>query len=175
MGALIAAGAVMLGFALSQSSAEEPPGWIAMNDQVEAVLKSGEMEEEKTNDTDPSKEKSVETQGRAVNGEKAVTDKEPQAVQVKPGAAAPDAPAGNQEGAKQTGNEEADNSGKIDINRATADQLDALPGIGAAKAKAIIADREKNGPFKTTKDLLRVKGIGTKMLEKMNPLIVAGS
>lgn len=64
--------------------------------------------------------------------------------------------------------------GKIDVNRATAAELDALPGIGAAKAAAIVAERERGGIFKREEDLLRVKGIGPKLLEKMKSFIVLG-
>ncbi|RAP76942.1 hypothetical protein DL346_15550 [Paenibacillus montanisoli] len=62
--------------------------------------------------------------------------------------------------------------GKIDINHATAEELDAIPGIGAAKAKSIVEDRKKNGLFRKADDLLRVKGIGPKLLEKMKSSIV---
>lgn len=69
--------------------------------------------------------------------------------------------------------ESAAQEGKIDINHATADELDALPGIGAAKAKAIVAEREAGGAFGSADDLLRVKGIGPKMLAKLKPHVVA--
>ncbi|PWV98409.1 comEA protein [Paenibacillus cellulosilyticus] len=63
--------------------------------------------------------------------------------------------------------------GRIDINHATAQQLDELPGIGPAKAAAIIADREANGLFRSVDDLDRVKGIGAKMIEKLRASVVA--
>ncbi|QHT60251.1 hypothetical protein GXP70_10045 [Paenibacillus lycopersici] len=66
----------------------------------------------------------------------------------------------------------ASNEGKIDVNHASAAELDALPGIGAAKAEAIVADRERNGLFRNPDDLLRVKGIGPKLLDKMKSYIV---
>ena len=50
--------------------------------------------------------------------------------------------------------------GPVDLNRATADELDALPGVGPATAKAIIDHRTKNGRFRTVDDLLEVRGIG---------------
>lgn len=56
---------------------------------------------------------------------------------------------------------------QVNINTATADELVALPGIGQATAQKIIADRESNGPFKTTEDLKRVTGIGDKKYESL--------
>lgn len=56
---------------------------------------------------------------------------------------------------------------KININTATAQELTALPGIGPAKAEAIIKHREANGPFKTVDELNDVKGIGNKILENI--------
>lgn len=55
----------------------------------------------------------------------------------------------------------------VNINKADQVALEALPGIGAAKATAIIEYRTQNGNFKTKEDLLQVKGIGPKMLAKM--------
>lgn len=52
----------------------------------------------------------------------------------------------------------------IDINRASADQLTALPGIGDRKAEAIVRYRETNGEFETVDQLIHVKGIGIKLL-----------
>jgi len=49
---------------------------------------------------------------------------------------------------------------RININTASASELDGLPGIGASKAAAIIADRDANGPFSSCADLDRVQGIG---------------
>lgn len=50
--------------------------------------------------------------------------------------------------------------GKINLNTATAEELEMLPGIGEVRARAIVADREANGPFRIVEDLTRVKGIG---------------
>ena len=57
----------------------------------------------------------------------------------------------------------------VDINNATAAQLEAINGIGPAKAKAIVDYRSKNGPFQKVEDLEKVDGIGPKMVEKMKP------
>jgi comEA protein len=64
-------------------------------------------------------------------------------------------------------------AGLVDLNRATAAELEGLPGIGPAKAAAIIADRATSGPFRSVDDLVRVKGIGPKTLEKLRPLVTA--
>ena len=55
----------------------------------------------------------------------------------------------------------------VDINKATPQELSSLQGIGPAKAQSIVEYRQKNGPFKSTKDLVKVKGIGTKIVEKL--------
>ena len=62
----------------------------------------------------------------------------------------------------------------VDLNSATAEELQALKGVGPAKAKAIIDDREKNGPFKSVDDLDRVKGFGMKTVEKLRPDLTVG-
>jgi len=57
--------------------------------------------------------------------------------------------------------------GKLNINTADEAALqDQMIGIGAAKARAIVQYREENGPFSSVDDLLEVKGIGVKTLEK---------
>jgi competence protein ComEA len=64
-------------------------------------------------------------------------------------------------------------AGKVPLNSATAEQLDALPGIGPATAAKIVADREKNGPFATPEDLARVPGIGPKKVDGLKDLVSA--
>lgn len=61
----------------------------------------------------------------------------------------------------------AEVSASININKASASEIaQALNGIGEAKAEAIVAYREQNGPFKSLEDLGNVKGVGEKTLEK---------
>jgi competence protein ComEA len=68
--------------------------------------------------------------------------------------------------------ETAGSKAKINLNQATAQQLDALPGIGASRAQAIVALRQKlGGRFQSVDELLEVKGIGDKMLEKLLPFV----
>jgi len=63
------------------------------------------------------------------------------------------------------------NQGKININKATEEELQNLPGIGPAKASAIIEFRNTSGPFKTVEDLKNVTGIGDKTYEKLKDMI----
>ncbi|MFR9170171.1 MAG: ComEA family DNA-binding protein, partial [Gordonibacter urolithinfaciens] len=65
-------------------------------------------------------------------------------------------------------------SGKVNINTASATQLDTLPGVGASTAEKIVADREANGPFKTVEDLKRVSGIGDKKFAALADAICVG-
>ncbi|NNU83048.1 ComEA family DNA-binding protein [Geobacillus sp. BMUD] len=61
---------------------------------------------------------------------------------------------------------------QVAINTATEEELMQLPGIGPAKAKAIVAYREEHGPFQQVEDLLNVAGIGEKTLEKLKPYLL---
>ena len=60
---------------------------------------------------------------------------------------------------------------KININTATAEELDRLPGIGPAKSKAIINYRNQNGDFKTIEDIQKVKGIKAGEFSKITDFI----
>lgn len=61
----------------------------------------------------------------------------------------------------------------VDINTANAKNLATeLTGIGAAKAEAIVAYRDANGPFKRLDELLKVKGVGKKTLEQNRAILV---
>ena len=58
-------------------------------------------------------------------------------------------------------------AGQINLNTATQAELDALKGVGPAKAKAIVDYRTKNGPFKSVDDLEKVSGFGKKTVDKL--------
>lgn len=62
----------------------------------------------------------------------------------------------------------------IDVNAASADQLQTLPGIGPSKAAAIVEYRSANGKFGTLDDLLAVRGIGKATLANLRELVVVG-
>lgn len=55
----------------------------------------------------------------------------------------------------------------VNINSATAAELDSLPGVGPSTAAAIVEERERNGPFSSPEDLMRVSGIGEKKFAKL--------
>ncbi len=57
---------------------------------------------------------------------------------------------------------------KININTATVQELETLPGIGTSKAEAIVKYREEHGKFKAKDELVQVKGIGDKIVEKIS-------
>lgn len=65
----------------------------------------------------------------------------------------------------------APSSKRINLNTATLEQLDELPGIGQSKAQAILAYRQQIGQFKSVEQLLEVNGIGEKLLEKLRPYL----
>jgi len=63
----------------------------------------------------------------------------------------------------------------IDINLASAKELEELPGVGPTTAKAIIQFRTKTGRFHRVEDLLAIRGISETKLEKMRPYITVGA
>jgi competence protein ComEA len=63
-------------------------------------------------------------------------------------------------GAPAPGSPGSSGAAPVDLNSATAEQLDTLPGVGPATAAAIVAYRTQHGPFRTVDDLLQVHGIG---------------
>lgn len=61
--------------------------------------------------------------------------------------------------------------GKLNINTATDEQLQLLPGVGPSKSERILAYRQKHGKFRRVQDLRRVKGFGQKTLKKLAPYL----
>lgn len=62
-------------------------------------------------------------------------------------------------------------SGKLNINTASAEQLESLPGVGPVTARAIIEYRQQNGGFRSVDELIEVRGIGPKRLEQIRPYV----
>lgn len=62
-------------------------------------------------------------------------------------------------------------AGPLDLNRASRDELETLPGVGPATAGAIVDDRDRNGPYATVDDLDRVPGIGPAKLAAIRDLV----
>jgi len=59
----------------------------------------------------------------------------------------------------------------LDVNKATAAQLEQVPGIGPVTAKAIVQFRRKSGPFERIEDLLAIRGISARKLEQIRPYV----
>ena len=57
----------------------------------------------------------------------------------------------------------------VNVNTATLEELQSLPGVGASRAQAILNEREARGGFRSVDDLLDVKGIGPSGLERLRP------
>jgi len=90
-------------------------------------------------------------------------------------ATAPDTGATAQENPAPTRSDskklKAPSDGTVDVNTASADELERLPGVGPKMAERIIAYRTQAGPFHMAEDLMNVGGIGDKKLDKMRPFL----
>lgn len=63
---------------------------------------------------------------------------------------------------------------QVDANAAPASALERLPGIGPSLARAIVAERERGGPFTSPEDLARVRGIGPELARRLRAYLRAG-
>lgn len=141
------------------------PGVVTVADGgrvVDAVQAAGGM----AAGADPDR---VNLAARLVDGERVVV---PFVGQPVPAPVTAEVPAVT--GRSDAGGPGAASGGLVDLNRATAEELDALPGVGPSTATAIIAHRESQGPFRTLEDLLDVRGIGDARLENLRPLVTVG-
>jgi competence protein ComEA len=64
-------------------------------------------------------------------------------------------------------------TGRLDINRATLEEFEQLPGIGQTLAQRILEARRRQGAFQSIEDLRNVKGIGRKRMDQLRPLVTA--
>jgi competence protein ComEA len=88
-----------------------------------------------------------------------------------PGAIAAQTKAPSRSAAKPSGSSTA----IVNLNSATAADLETLPGIGAKTAARIVEYRQKNGPFKKVEELMNVRGIGEKNFLKLKPQLTVGA
>jgi comEA protein len=63
-------------------------------------------------------------------------------------------------------------SGVVNVNTATSEELQLLPGVGESRARAIVEARKARGGFKSVEELVEVKGIGSSLLEQIRPFLV---
>ncbi|MFC4599307.1 ComEA family DNA-binding protein [Cohnella hongkongensis] len=183
---LLAIGIAVLAAALLGSSGKEAiPGWTPVNDALRTALEQarlpggqddsaapGSQPERKTAplsepqpDQPPGPASDRQSPDPAAGPGQSPASPEPAG---SPAEFSPEDPAPP---AAPSGTE----AGTLDLNRATEADLDALPGIGPAKAKAILAHRDKIGGFRRVEQLLDVKGIGPKVFERLSVLVHVGA
>lgn len=90
------------------------------------------------------------------------------------GAEVPTVDGGVGASAPPPGGDDAAAPATVDLNTATPDQLEELPGVGPATAAAIVDHREQHGPFRSVEGLLDVRGIGDAKLEALRDLVTVG-
>lgn len=152
-------------------------GWVPLNAAMEETLEELEIgDEANSQPPEESSDSEVDLEAEADGSrETKQTEQadggsaEGQSGNVAPNTPSADKADSHEAGAPLTSRDEA---GRLDLNRATAAELDELKGIGPSKAKAIVEDREKNGHFASVDDLLRVKGIGEKLLAGIKDSVV---
>ncbi|MEA2101276.1 MAG: helix-hairpin-helix domain-containing protein [Thermodesulfobacteriota bacterium] len=66
----------------------------------------------------------------------------------------------------------AELEGRLNINTATVEELQMLPGIGEVTSNNIVTFRDANGPFDSADELIKVSGIGDKRLDEIRPYII---
>lgn len=67
--------------------------------------------------------------------------------------------------------EERSAEGVVNINTASAEQLQALPGIGQSRAEAIVAMREQRGAFQRVEQIMQVRGVGRATFRRLRPML----
>ncbi len=179
--AAAAAGGALLWLATLFGGSQDEPDWRDMNAEVAAWLDgasegdspvSEEGDRSENAPLPPAPEPAgTEPEPAGTGPEPAGTEPELAGTEAAPESEVPDEP--SIDGAPPAAAAAAPD-GLVDINRATAEALDALPGIGPSKAKAIVDYREANGPFATADALMNVKGIGPAVFGKIEASITVG-
>jgi competence protein ComEA len=160
-GMLITGGALLVYAFIHSSNETSIPGWKPVNGPLKAALDNVQIKDEPElmkSSTIPSdyfsSQKGAVNKGNTSEAHKDETKK---------------ARTTTQEAAKAT--TETDSSALLDLNHASQSELEKLPGIGPSKAKAIITFRDQHKGFRNLEQLLEVKGIGPKVLERLSKLI----
>ncbi|MFX3633755.1 MAG: ComEA family DNA-binding protein [Candidatus Pristimantibacillus sp.] len=176
---LLAAGLFVAAMAEPKQQSSEK--WVPLNRSVEAALQEDEQDE--LNVQGEQDKKSTHTEKKPDSDQKVVgSDEKGQLIDKNNATVTSNETSGDQAEDKESminknidtiASESSADNGRMDINRATAEELDSLKGIGPAKAQAIVDDRNLNGQFSSIGDLQRVKGIGPKLLEGVKDSIVA--
>jgi competence protein ComEA len=179
---LFAAGAVLLIAAFWVKDVEAPEQWLLLNDKLGEALSAEDTGKPESAPVAPgSQQQGMSSIAVPDKAAEAVTDRNVAVEEAS--AAAGDGVRGLDEEGKDSHTDGAssteaaeeplmDEQGRLNLNQAQAEDLIALPGIGPSKAQAIVDDRSRNGRFRSVEEITRVKGIGTKMLEKIKNSIV---
>lgn len=178
---LLSVGGILLIYALfHHSSTSSISDWVPVNDSMEQAMER--LEESKAGITshqlDQSDQSNQSASSATSTQETIATLTQSTQHEASPSASAPADPsaatvtASPESTAHNSSSEEStSHSALIDLNRATQAELETLPGIGPSKAQAIISYREQKSGFKSVEQLLEVKGIGQKMLDRISGLI----
>lgn len=134
-----------------------------------------------TSDGGPAVQPALERQMQSADSAKQAA----QAKQARKGKSASQAPGGKRRPRKSAvadgpgmvipivgANQRAHVNGKLDLDVATAAQIDSLPGVSPAVAKKIVVDRMRNGPFQTATGLRRVRGLTAAAAARLDSLVV---
>lgn len=177
------AGAALMLLALGGSRASGIEGWTPVNREVAMTLeesKSGTngatsqsavdaaVTSRQAVGTSSGEQVAPSTEASTGEGTEAVVNDKEQ--NDRSDAKAATSPDGAERGSESVAGAQG-KSGLININTAGVAELQEIPGIGEKKAQAIIHYRNEHGSFQSVNELTQVKGIGTKMLEKMKPYI----
>lgn len=166
----LGAALLLLAVAFQNPKQELNEGWVALNDEVAAALEGWNSDSSKLISSAADLEQGVQG-GGVEKGDDGRSDSVDDMVE---GDTSIDTMSDSDklDSIQSAAAQSSYYNGMLDINLASIEELMTLPGIGPSKAQAIADDRELNGRFSTVNDLVRVRGIGEKMLERLKESIV---